>query len=315
MKIIKNIFWNADQNRLRAGWRFLIYLILFFMLTIGKDVLVSSFNAAPLPKALAYVMYLAGSLVLTWWMARFVDRRSFIDLGFHFDRNWWLDFGFGLALGAFLMTGIFISMKLAGWVSITSYAETVSGLPISLAFLLQVLMFTVISINEELAFRAYQLKNLAEGFAGRRRDSRSALLLAFLFSSALFGLLHMANGHATIFSAITTIFAGLLLSLPYMLTGELGLAIGLHLTWNLFEANVYGFAVSGSTQATHLLSIEVVGPSTWTGGVYGPEVGLIGLIWALIGCGLILLWTKRLRGKTGLPIPLAEGIEATPELG
>ena len=315
MKTISNIFWNTNQNRLRAGWRFLIYLILFFMLTIGKDVLISSFNSAPLPKAIAYLTYLAGGLVLTWWMARFIDRRSFVDFGFHFDRTWWLDLGFGLLLGAFLMTGIFLSMKLAGWILITGYASTTSGLPISLAFLLQVLMFTVISINEELALRAYQLKNLTEGFAGKHIGSRSAILFAFLFSSAIFGLGHMANGHATVFSVITTIFAGLSLCLPYMLTGELGISIGLHLTWNLFQANVYGFAVSGSAQATHLLSIEVIGPSAWTGGAYGPEVGLIGLMWALIGCGLTLLWVKWLRNKTGLQLPLAGKIEAHPELG
>lgn len=305
MKSVANIFWNTDQNRLRAGWRFLIYLILFLMLTIGKDVLVSSFNAAPLPKTLAYLIYLASGLVLTWGMARFIDRRSFADFGFHFDRRWWLDLGFGLLLGVFLMTGIFLSMKLAGWLLITGYASTNSGLPIGLAFLLQVVMFTVIAINEELAFRAYQLKNLAEGFAGRHSGSRSAILFAFLFSSALFGLSHMANGHATIYSVITTILAGLLLCLPYMLTGELGLSIGLHLTWNLFQANVYGFAVSGATQATHLLSIEVMGPSAWTGGIYGPEVGLIGLVWALIGCGLTLWWIKWLRKKIELHTPLA----------
>lgn len=305
MKTIKNIFWNTDQNRLRAGWRFLFYLILFFTLTIGKDVLVSSFNAAPLPKALAYLIYLVSGLVLTWWMARFIDRRSFADLGFHFDRNWWLDLGFGLALGVFLMSGIFLSMKIAGWLLITGSSSTNSGLPISLAFLLQVLMFTVISINEEVAFRAYQLKNLAEGFAGNHIGSRSAILFAFLISSALFGLGHMANGHATVFSVITTIIAGLSLCLPYMLTGELGISIGLHLTWNLFEANVFGFSVSGSTPATHLLSTEVIGPTAWTGGIYGPEVGLIGLVWALIGCGMILLWVKWLRNKTGLHLPLA----------
>lgn len=315
MKAITNTFWNTNQNRLRAGWRFLIYLILFLMLTIGKDVLVSFFNAAPLPKALAYLIYLAGGLVLTWWMARFVDRRSFADFGFHLDRKWWLDLGFGLILGAFLMTGIFLSMKLAGWLLITGSASTASDLPISLAFLLQVLMFTVISINEEMAFRAYQLKNLAEGFAGKRISSRSAILFAFLFSSSLFGLSHMANGHASVFSVITTIFGGLSLCLPYMLTGELGLSIGLHLTWNLFQTNVYGFAVSGSTPTTHLLSIEIVGPNAWTGGMYGPEVGLIGLVWAIIGCVLTFLWVKWLRKNTGLHIPLAEKIEARPEIG
>lgn len=308
MKIIKNIFWNTNQNRLRAGWRFSLYFVLFVMLTIAKDALVSFFHDAFIPKALAYLIYLAAGLTLTWGVGRFLDKRGFADFGFHFDRIWWLDLGFGLFLGAFLMTGIFLSMKWAGWILVTGHASAASGLPLSLAFLLQVLMFTVIAINEETAFRAYQLKNLAEGFAGKHLSSNTAMLLAFFFSSALFGLSHMANGHATIFSVFTTLLAGLLLSLPYMLTGELGLSIGLHLTWNLFQANVYGFAVSGATQSTHLLSVEVVGPAAWTGGAYGPEVGLIGLVWALIGCGLIVLWVKWQPKKAAERIPLAERI-------
>lgn len=303
MKAMTNIFWNITQNRLRAGWRFFLYFILFVMLTIAKDALVGFSRSAPFPKALAYLIYLAGGLTLTWGMGHFIDKRRFADFGFHFDRKWWLDLGFGLMLGAFLMTGIFLSMKWAGWILVTGHASAASGLPLSLAFLLQVLMFTVIAINEEIAFRAYQLKNLAEGFAGKYLNSNTAMLLAFFFSSAFFGLSHMANGHATVFSVLTTLLAGLLLSLPYMLTGELGISIGLHLTWNLLQANVYGFAVSGSTQSTHLLSIEVVGPVAWTGGAYGPEVGLIGLIWALIGCGLIVLWVKLLPKKTGLHMP------------
>jgi len=305
MKVIKNIFCNTDQNRLRAGWRFLIYLILFIVITIGRDILVNLFDAIPLSSAVIYLIYLAGGLGLTWLLARFIDHRPLADLGFHLDRTWWSDLGFGLALGMFLITGIFLSMKAAGWLAITGFASTSTGLPIALAFILKIVMFTVVAVNEELAFRGYQLKNLAEGFAGKRIGMRGGVVLAFLTSSALFSLMHLANENATVVSTLTTICAGVLLSLPYMLTGELGLSIGLHLTWNLFEGNVYGFAVSGASQATHLLSIEVTGPNLWTGGAYGPEVGLIGLVWALIGCGLILVWNKWLRKNVEIYLPLA----------
>ena len=32
MKLIKNIFWNTEQARLRAAYRILIQLIIFFIL-------------------------------------------------------------------------------------------------------------------------------------------------------------------------------------------------------------------------------------------------------------------------------------------
>lgn len=305
MQTIANIFWNRGQSRLRAGWRLLIYFIFLIMITLGRDAFASAFGSRILPKTFAFLLFLAGGLALTWLMSRFIDRRSFADLGFHLNRKWWLDTGFGLALGAFLMTGVFLSMRAAGWVTITGYASTSSDLPFSLAFLLKAVALTAVAIIEEMAFRGYQMKNLAEGFAGERFGARGAILLALLFSSALFGLIHLANDNATAYSALAVILAGLLIALPYLLTGELATSIGLHLTWNLFVGPVFGFAVSGNPQTTHLFSIQQTGPSFWTGGSFGPEAGLIGLAWSFIGCGLTILWVKWLRKRVALYTPLA----------
>lgn len=305
MKTMKSIFWNTDENRLRAGWRLLIHLIIFLFFTVGQDALNTTYGALPAAGVFINLLYLASGLGSTWLIARFIDRRSFSDFGFHFDRKWWLDLGFGLALGAFMMTGIFLMMKTLGWLVITGPASTNYGVPIVLAFLLRVVKHFVVSVNEELAFRGYQLKNLSEGFSHKRMGPRGAILLTFLASSTLFGMMHLANGNATVFSMLTTICAGLLFCLPFLLTGELGVPIGFHLTWNLFLATVYGFALSGAAQGTRLISIQITGPDAWTGGAYGPEVGLISLVWALAGCGLIFLWNKWLRGRVELHLALA----------
>ena len=87
MKVVKNIIWNFNENRLRAGWRFLIYLILFVMLTVGKDSLNKSIGSAPLPGTVIYLFYLMAGLGLTWLMAHLIDRRPLSDFGFHFDRK------------------------------------------------------------------------------------------------------------------------------------------------------------------------------------------------------------------------------------
>lgn len=302
---MKNIFWNANENRIRAGWRLLIHLISFLFLTVVQDALNTTYGALPAAGIAINLLYLASGLGLTWLIARFMDHRSFSDFGFRFDRKWWLDLGFGLALGAFMMTGIFFTMKALGWLVITGPASTNYNLPIVLAFLLRVVKHSVVSINEELAFRGYQLKNLSEGFSYKRVGPRGAILLTFLGSSILFGVMHLANGNATVFSTLTTICAGLLFCLPFLLTGELGVPIGFHFTWNLFLATVYGFALSGAAQGTRLLSIKITGPDVWTGGAYGPEVALTSLVWAVVGCSLIVLWNKWLRGRVELHLPLA----------
>lgn len=300
-----NIFWNTEQNRLRTGWRILIQLFLFIAVLLGESIFIDVFDTGWLSIILANLIYLAGGLGLSWLMARFIDRRSYTDFGFHLDRKWWLDFGFGLMLGVFMITGVFLSMRIVGWLTITKTATTNLELPFSLAFFLKVVTFTIVAINEELTFRGYQLKNLAEGFANKTINSQSAIILAFLFSSAVFGLAHVASPNSTIVSTLNIILAGLVIGLPYLLTGELGLSIGLHLTWNLFQGTVYGFTVSGNSPTTHLFSIQLNGPSLWTGGTFGPEGGLIVLVWTIVGCGLTLLWIKWLRKHVALYTPLA----------
>lgn len=300
-----NIFWNTGQNRLRTGWRVSIQLILFIVVLLGESIFIDVFDTGWLSIILANLIYLAGGLGLSWLMARFIDRRPYADFGFHFDRKWWLDFGFGLTLGAFLITGVFLSMSEVGWITITKTATTHLGLPFSLAFFLKVITFTIVAVNEELTFRGYQLKNLAEGFTNKTINSQGAIVLAFLFSSAIFGLAHATNPNSTAVSTLNIIMAGLVIGLPYLLTGELGISIGLHLTWNLFQGTVYGFAVSGNSPTIHFFSIQQTGPNLWTGGAFGPEGGLIALVWLIVGCGLTLLWIKWLRKHVSLYAPLA----------
>jgi len=300
-----NIFWNTVQNRLRAGWRVLIQLILFIVVLLGESIFVDSFGTGWLSIILANLIYLAGGLGLSWLMARFIDRRAYADFGFHLDRKWWLDLGFGLTLGAFMITGVFLSMRVVGWLTITKTATTNLEIPFSLAFLLRVVTYTIVAVNEELTFRGYQLKNLAEGFTSKSSNSQSAIILAFLFSSAVFGLAHVASPNSTIVSTLNIILAGLVIGLPYLLTGELGLSIGLHLSWNFFQGTVYGFTISGNSPTTHLFSVQQNGPNLWTGGAFGPEGGLMVLVWTIVGCGLILLWIKWVRKHVALYAPLA----------
>src|ERR671919_369366 len=44
--------------------------------------------------------------------------------GLRIDRRWWIDFGFGLLLGALLIVGIFLTQLAAGWVTVTGALET-----------------------------------------------------------------------------------------------------------------------------------------------------------------------------------------------
>ena len=86
---------------------------------------------------------------------------------------------------------------------------------------------------------------------------------------------------------------GLFFGLGYVLTGQIALPIGLHFTWNFVQGNIFGFPVSGRiTHATSLFLTQESGPDLWTGGAFGPEAGLLGLLAALAGAGVIVLWAR-----------------------
>ena len=331
---MKNPFLNDRERRLRAFWRLLLQYVLFIN---GTVVLVAVFGLASLAifegtglgedptgtlassPAFQTTSYVAASLVAgvasVWLAGRFFDRRPFSGFGLRFDRVWWLEFCFGLALGALLMTAIFFVELAVGWITVTGTFETIgNGSPFALAILLPPVVFVCVGFYEELLSRGYQLQNMAEGFNSPSLGPKRAIILAWVLSSALFGLLHFANPNASLVSTLSITFAGLLLGTGYVLTGRLAIPIGLHITWNFFQGNVFGFPVSGlGPVGVTVISIEQGGPTLLTGGAFGPEAGLLVTAAILAGSLLTALWVRIRRGSVAIHAPLAQGPEKTAE--
>src|SRR5918911_257413 len=142
---------------------------------------------------------------------------------------------------------------------------------------------------------------MAEGLNFPSLGPRGAVVAAWVISSSLFGLLHLANPNATVISTINIAFAGLLLGAGYVVTGRLAIPIGLHITWNFFQGNVFGFPVSGlEPVGATILSIEQGGPLLFTGGVFGPEADLLDIAATLVGSLLIVLWVRVRSGEASL---------------
>jgi uncharacterized protein len=211
-------------------------------------------------------------------------------------------------VGALAMTFVFLVGLAAGWTQVTGVFQggDATG-SLLLALLPPFLFFVCVGIYEELLVRGYLLLNMSEGFNFGFLGPRTAIVLAWILSSVLFGLLHLANPNSSILSSVNLSAAGLLLGLGYVLTGQLAIPIGIHISWNFFQGNVFGFPVSGniSSDATVLETIDT-GPVLWTGGAFGPEAGLIVLPALLFAAGAILLWVKARGGKAGLHLSLAE---------
>jgi hypothetical protein len=305
----RRLVWNADQRRLRAPIRLPLGIVLLFLVGLALSV-----GAGVLSGALALDLGdgLAGQTVSTavatlvplvgvYVVSRVLDRRWFTDFGFHLDADWWLDCAFGAALGAVLMAGIFLLELAAGWVTVTGYLVVEPGGSFAAAFAGAVVLFVGVSVREELLLRGYLLTNLAEGGVGLPGLSpRGAVVLATVLSSGVFGLLHASNPNATALSTASIGVAGVFLALGYLLTGELAIPIGLHLTWNLFQGTVFGFPVSGLGFGVSVVGIEQSGPTVATGGSFGPEAGLTGLTAMVLGSALTVAWVRWRTGTAAL---------------
>lgn len=332
MKKLSSIFWNRGQGRLRLLWRltgqFLLMALLLPILQAGASLLGAGLypsqrfatvtpGISGTPPLLGLVAILASGLAITasvFLAALVLDRRRFRDLGLNPSPRWWADLGLGLGLGAFLMLVIFLTELSLGWVTVQAFFHSPQGQPSFLAgFLISLLFFAAVGIYEELFSRGYLLKNLSEGLSGKLLPPRAAILLATLLTSISFGLLHAANPNATPLAVLNICLAGLLLAAGYLVTGQLGLSIGLHISWNFFQGAVFGFPVSGtSALAGSLISIRQLGPELLTGGSFGPEGGLLGTLASLLGLAIIMLSRGK---KSGIKLDLSHYTPLHPEVG
>ncbi len=127
---------------------------------------------------------------------------------------------------------------------------------------------------EELLFRLIIFK-LMEEYLGS--------WISLLFGALFFGVAHLFNQSATLWSAFAiAVEAGILLTLAFMFTRRIWMAFGIHFGWNFVQASVLGLPASGLS-FPGLITSELTGPVWITGGSFGVEASPITL-----GLGLIL---------------------------
>jgi hypothetical protein len=231
---------------------------------------------------IAELIIFAGSIFLA---RRFLDKRSITSMGLQINPLIVSqDILAGIGITFVQMGAIYAVMSAAGWITFEGFAWNFD--PISTVLTnttLYFIVFIFVGWNEELLSRGYHLQTIASG---------TNLVWGVLISASVFGFMHWGNPGATWVSTAGIFFAGLFLALGYLRTGQLWLSIGLHIGWNFFEGVVFGFPVSG-LDIYPVTRITVNGPQIWTGGVFGPEAGLIVLPALLLGAGLIYVYTRR----------------------
>jgi uncharacterized protein len=231
---------------------------------------------------------LVATVAAVWISQRVARGKSILDLGLRLYRELPLDMLLGLVLGPLLFAIIFQLEQLLGYLvgnrgPLFSWGDLTRAL----------IIFICVAVSEELVVRGYFLQVLNEVWGGA---------VGVVATSLFWGFAHLLNPRATLLGALNIVVAGLIFAYAYSLTGKLWLPIVFHFSWNFAQGALFGYPVSGYPVSGAVFEPLVNGPQEMTGGLFGPEGGLLSLLAILIG-GLILYGWDKLRRPPDLENP------------
>jgi membrane protease YdiL (CAAX protease family) len=284
LDVARYIFMNGEDE-LRSGWRVLAF-VLFFLLAMALLTAPIAVLAILFPSlkflldqppdseslsgtGLIYLFAdnlrsLTGAIIASTIAARLLERRSLASIGFKLHRHWLRDFLLGSGMGAAALAIAAGIITISG--ALTFGVQTRAPVDLARNLLIAFSFFVIAAATEELIFRGFPFQALVHNLGG---------FVAVAITSLVFGLAHLSNPGASVFSTINTILAGVWLGLAYLMTRSLWLATALHFSWNLAMVFIFGLPVSGITTLERTAWLKgYPGTPQWiSGGSYGPEAG------------------------------------------
>ena len=293
---LRAVFWNARQQRARAVWLILLPVVGAYVALIASEVVAT---AAGLPVQVGFALWsfaaLAAALALVRFSHRYLGARSLRDYGLVIDRRWRLDLAAGLVIGLVAAAAPILLVLAMGWAEIGAVFDA-GELELLPGFAAVAFGVLCVGIWEEIAMRGVFLSNAADGFRAWL-SPRRAVAAAVALSGFVFGLAHIANpDYAPLI--LTWVLAGLVLGGIYVLTGNLALPIGAHITINA----VYqmGLVRTDTAGTEHFSAVMRVTPDPTLAFLQLGGVIDIGL-WVTLGL-LTYLWLRISRGKVSVDL-------------
>ena len=256
---IRSIFFDSNR-RLRSGWRFLIFCVLFLVTALifstAGIALLQTITTDREGLAVFFVnglFLLIPALVVGWICGKYLEGLPFRALGASFTEGWFRHLLLGILFGAgTLLAAVGLAFASGGLEFTPNYFNT-PALARSLAMSLAV--FASGAAWEEALFRGYPLQTFA----------RSGLApVAIGLTAVFFGAIHSGNPSASTISTINTILAGIWFGISYLKTRDLWFVWGMHVMWNWMQGAFFGIEVSGmTTLAPEPLLREIDNGPTW----------------------------------------------------
>lgn len=267
-------------NGIRAGWRLLAGLAIFFTLFSGFSSVafyvpwLRSLIGTLTPQGILsgetaiFVLYLISAGLMSA-----IEGRHLRDYGMGiegaFGRNFWI-----CAVAGFASISVLLfALRIAGGYHSSGLA--LHGGPIWRFGALWLIAFLAVAFLEENGFRGYVVFTLTTGIG----FWPAAILL-----SIVFGATHLGNTGESLVGALAVACMGFFFCILLRKTGNLWAPMGFHMAWDWGETFFYGVPDSGLPASGHLYSAAFAGPVWLTGGSVGPEASFFCLILIAILC-------------------------------
>ena len=266
------------QRRLRSLGLLVLFIALYFAALAAVMAIVPARGMVVDTLIVLLVAVAVGSMLLV-----FGERRPWHQLGLALQRRTPRDVLVGLLVpcAALLLVIGFLALtrgvvygrdsgSLGGWLAGTAQLLLVLAIP---------------AAAEEALFRGYPFQKLVEAVGP---------VIATVLASAGFAIAHRHNPGVNAFALINIFVAGVMLSLAFLKTRSLWFATAVHLGWNWQMAGPLDLPVSGLELFDAPLYEPVRLGTPWiTGGSFGPEGGIAGLLALLLVTVAVWFYTKQ----------------------
>ena len=286
---------EPDSGRFRASFRALVPAIVTVVLawTVFAFVFRSVGNAVDFG-----IFALYGEILLRWlpvlligvWFVLKLDRRPFREYGFEIDRRWGRDFTAGVFITLLSFGLAWIVGYVRGTITLESQLQSSVEAPISAAIVGCSVLghFFVQNVYEEFMYRGVMLQNFVEGARARGLSVGWAVVVATVTSLLFFALYHVPRGFVLV---VDSLFVGITFAVPYLLTGSLGLSIGVH-----FGRIASSFLVVGDGYGGEDGLLEGVGVLT----LQTDGFAVFAIVWIVVAVVLVTVWVRMTRGEVRL---------------
>jgi uncharacterized protein len=269
---VRTIFWN--ERELRAGWRLLIYLVIFLVIG-GAESFAGLLLHLPIVTAteitasglLTQEAILLSAAFAATAILSVLEGRAFGAYGLPRAAAFRSRFWQGIAWGLAMISGIILLIRLLGGFS---FGELALRGPVLWGYAaLWGLVFLSVGFFEEFFFRGYPQSTLASGVG----FWPTATMI-----SAVFAAWHLGNRGEDVAGAASVFVIGMFFCLTLRRTGNLWFAIGLHASFDWGETFLFSVPNSGVVAPGHLLNSSFHGPVWLTGGTVGPEGSVMAFV-------------------------------------